>query len=55
LDIGFAKRCQEKKHHSEVLRQPATSTDTLIGDGFFLLPPLTGSEMTTGQIMFLRY
>lgn len=37
-----------------VLRQPATAADTLIGDGHYLLPPLTGSEKTTGEVMFLR-
>ncbi len=37
-----------------VLRQPATESDVLIGDGHYLLPPLTGTEKTTGEIMFLR-
>lgn len=37
-----------------VLRQPATAPDTLIGDGHYLLPPLTGTEKTTGEIMLLR-
>jgi alpha-tubulin suppressor-like RCC1 family protein len=39
---------------SGVLRQPATASDTLIGDGHYLLPPLTGSEKSTGEVMFLR-
>jgi hypothetical protein len=39
---------------SGVLRQPATGPDTLIGDGYYLLPPLTGTEKTTGEIIFLR-
>jgi hypothetical protein len=39
---------------SGVLRQPATAPDTLIGDGHYLLPPLTGTEKTTGEVMFLR-
>ena len=39
---------------SGVLRQPATAPDALIGDGHYLLPPLAGTEKTTGEIMFLR-
>lgn len=39
---------------SGVLRQPATQPDTLIGDGHYILPPLSGTEKTTGEIMFLR-
>lgn len=39
---------------SGVLRQPATVPDSLIGDGHYELPPTTGSEKTTGEIMFLR-
>lgn len=39
---------------SGVLRQPATVSDLLIGNGHFVLPPLTGSEHTTGEVMFLR-
>jgi hypothetical protein len=39
---------------SGVLRQPASAPDTLIGDGHYLLPPLSGTEKTTGEIMFLR-
>ncbi|MES2597259.1 MAG: choice-of-anchor D domain-containing protein [Verrucomicrobiota bacterium] len=37
-----------------VLRQPAMAEDPLIGGGHYLLPPLTGTEKTTGEIMFLR-
>lgn len=37
-----------------VLRQPASTPDALIGDGHYLLPPLTGSAKTTGEIMFKR-
>jgi alpha-tubulin suppressor-like RCC1 family protein len=37
-----------------VLRQPATAPDELIGDGHYLLPPLTGTEKTTGEIMLKR-
>ena len=37
-----------------VLRQPASAPDTLIGDGHYLLPPLSGTEKTTGEVMFLR-
>ncbi len=39
---------------SGILRQSATNTDTLIGGGHFLLPPLTGTEKTTGEVMFTR-
>ena len=39
---------------SGVLRQPATAPDTLIGDGHYLLPPKTGTEMTAGEVMFQR-
>jgi hypothetical protein len=39
---------------SGVLRQPATTPDTLIGNGHYLLPPLTGTEKTTGELMFTR-
>jgi hypothetical protein len=39
---------------SGILRQPATSPDTLIGEGHYLLPPLTGTERTTGEVMFTR-
>jgi len=37
-----------------VLRQPATAPDALIGDGHYLLPPLTGTAKTTGEVMFKR-
>lgn len=39
---------------SGVLRQPALSSDDLIGGGHYLLPPLTGTEKRTGEIMFTR-
>lgn len=39
---------------SGVLRQPAKLTDKLIGDGHYLLPPLSGTEKSTGEILFLR-
>jgi alpha-tubulin suppressor-like RCC1 family protein len=39
---------------SGVLRQPATNPDNLIGDGHYILPPLSGTEKTTGEIMFVR-
>ena len=39
---------------SGVLRQPATAQDTVIGDGHFLLPPLSGTEKTTGEVQFTR-
>jgi hypothetical protein len=39
---------------SGILRQPATLLDTLIGEGHYLLPPLVGTEKTTGEVMFTR-
>ena len=39
---------------SGILRQPATNPDTLIGEGHYLLPPLTGTEKTTGEVMLTR-
>ena len=39
---------------SGVLRQPATAPDTLIGDGHYVLPPLTGTEKTTGEVRLTR-
>ncbi|WP_146854713.1 MBG domain-containing protein [Brevifollis gellanilyticus] len=39
---------------SGVLRQPADSQDALIGDGHYLLPPMTGTEKSTGEINFQR-
>ena len=39
---------------SGVLRQPASTPDPLIGDGHYLLPPLVGTERTTGEVMFTR-
>ena len=39
---------------SGILRQPATLPDTLIGEGHYLLPPLVGTEKTTGEVMFTR-
>jgi hypothetical protein len=39
---------------SGILRQPATLPDALIGEGHYLLPPLTGTEITTGEVMFTR-
>ena len=39
---------------SGVLRQPAVTPDNLIGDGHYLLPPLTGTKKSTGEVMFLR-
>lgn len=38
-----------------VLRQPSAALDKLIGDGHFLLPPLTGApsnEKLSGEVMF---
>jgi alpha-tubulin suppressor-like RCC1 family protein len=37
-----------------VLRQPATAPDKLIGDGHYLLPPLTGTSTSAGEIIFQR-
>jgi hypothetical protein len=39
---------------SGVLRQPAITSDVLIGDGHYILPPLSGTERSTGEIMFKR-
>jgi hypothetical protein len=42
---------------SGVLRQPASFTDNLIGDGHFLLPALNtapSNEKVSGEVMFLR-
>lgn len=39
---------------SGVLRQPATALDALIGDGHYLLPPLSGTEKSTGEVQFTR-
>jgi hypothetical protein len=39
---------------SGVLRQPADSQDALIGDGHYLLPPVSGTEKTTGEVRFQR-
>ena len=39
---------------SGVLRQPATTQDTLIGDGHYLLPLITGLENPSGEVMFTR-
>jgi hypothetical protein len=36
---------------SGILRQPATLTDTLIGEGHYVLPLLTGTERTT-ELLF---
>ena len=39
---------------SGVLRQPADNLDALIGDGHYLLPPLSGTEKSTGELRFQR-
>ena len=39
---------------SGVLRQPATTQDSIIGDGHYLLPSLSGTERSTGEVMFTR-
>jgi hypothetical protein len=39
---------------SGVPRQPASASDHLIGDGSFVLPPTSGTEKTTGEVMFTR-
>lgn len=38
---------------SGVLRQPPTGDD-IIGDGHYLLPPTSGMEKTTGEVLFQR-
>lgn len=40
-----------------VLRQPSAASDKLIGDGHYLLPPLTGAASTekhSGEVMFMQ-
>lgn len=39
---------------SGVLRQPADSMDALIGDGHYLLPPMSGTEKSSGEVNFQR-
>ena len=39
---------------SGVLRQPATAQDALIGNGHYLLVPTTGTEQSTGEVMFTK-
>lgn len=42
---------------SGILRQPAEGADTVIGDGHYILPALTGAptnEKVSGEILFLR-
>ena len=39
---------------SGVLRQPSDASDTTIGEGHYLLPPLVGSEQLTGELIFSR-
>ena len=39
---------------SGVMRQPATGTDPLIGDGHYVLPSESGTEKTTGEVRFTR-
>ena len=40
---------------SGVLRQPADAMDPLIGDGSYVLPSLSSTEKTTGEVMFIRF
>lgn len=53
-DEVIGKTVRRPVTFSGVLRQPALSSDVLIGDGHYILPPLTGTERTTGEIMFTR-
>jgi hypothetical protein len=53
-DVVTYKTIKRPVTFSGVLRQPALSSDVLIGDGHYLLPQLTGTEKTTGEIMFTR-
>jgi len=39
---------------SGILRRPASGADILIGDGHYMLAPLSGTEKTTGEVMFTR-
>jgi len=53
-DVVGTKTVPRTVTFSGVLRQPALGTDTLIGDGHYLAPPLTGTERTTGEVMLTR-
>ncbi|MEQ1751815.1 MAG: choice-of-anchor D domain-containing protein, partial [Prosthecobacter sp.] len=53
-DIVASKTVLRTVTFSGILRQPATAPDTLIGDGHYLLPSLSSTERTTGEIIFTR-
>jgi alpha-tubulin suppressor-like RCC1 family protein len=53
-DMVANKTIKRPVTFSGVLRQPALSSDVLIGNGHYVLPPLTGTEKTTGEILFTR-
>ncbi|MCX6854862.1 MAG: MBG domain-containing protein [Verrucomicrobia bacterium] len=53
-DVVANKTIKRPVSFSGVFRQPALSSDVLIGDGHYILPPLTGTERSTGEIMFTR-
>ncbi|MBL9117968.1 MAG: choice-of-anchor D domain-containing protein [Verrucomicrobiaceae bacterium] len=39
---------------SGILRQPASSADSVIGDGHYMVAPLAGTEKLTGEVLFQR-
>jgi cyclophilin family peptidyl-prolyl cis-trans isomerase len=51
LTDGLTKRLVP---FNTILRQPASSSDPLIGNGHFLLPGLTGTEKVAGEVIFTR-
>jgi Repeat of unknown function (DUF5650)/MBG domain (YGX type)/Bacterial Ig domain len=53
-DLVGAKTVLRPVTFSGVLRQPATSADTLIGNGHYLAPLPTSTERISGEIMFTR-
>jgi alpha-tubulin suppressor-like RCC1 family protein/archaellum component FlaG (FlaF/FlaG flagellin family) len=39
---------------SGIMRQPLAGHESLIGNGHYLLPPLTGTEKTSGEVLFQK-
>jgi filamentous hemagglutinin family protein len=53
-DVVSSKNVLRTVTFNGVLRQPAREGDPLVGDGHYLLPPLVGTEKTTGELMLTR-
>lgn len=53
-DLVSGKTVKRPVTFSGILRQPASMTDPLIGEGHYLLPPLSGTEKTTGEVLLTR-